>query len=70
MLFSDDILWIMAQERHQAFLKEAEARRLRRLLQENNPTQPRIRQRLTWWVGGLMIRWGQHLQPRQEQKWV
>ena len=70
MYISENMLRIIANERQQQFLQEAEADRARRLCQESKPKQVKLWQRLTWRVGGLMVIWGQRLQLRQEQKWV
>ena len=63
---NDYIVWIIAQERHQALLKEAEENRLLQLLKETNNSEPKFWRQLRRRVGGSMIAAGHRLQAQPE----
>ena len=65
MYFSDHTLWIIAQERQKQFLKEAQTRRLARLLRDSRKEGPTFWRQLSWRVGSLMITFGRRLQTLQ-----
>ncbi len=65
MYFSDHTLWIIAQERQKQFLKEAQTRRLARLLRKSRKEGPTLWRQLSWRVGSLMITFGRRLQTLQ-----
>ena len=70
MYINDNTLWIIAREREQQFLREAELSRTIQILKQRKPKRAKLRQRLTWRLGGLMIIWGHRLQLNQEQRWA
>ncbi len=65
MRINEKTLWIIAHEREQQFLKEAEIDAVRRLRQKNNPAPAKLWRRFSWQIGGVMISWGQYLQHLQ-----
>lgn len=67
-MYSDHVLWIIAQERQQRFLEEVEAERLVASLRPRKKERPVFWQRVSGEVGGLMVAAGQRLQTQHATK--
>ena len=64
MLPNDHALLMLAKAREQALVEAAETRRLLRLLEGGQETQPKMWQQVSWQFGGLLITIGRRLQTQ------